>query len=154
MLCVAIVGAACGGGDPEACSEPERVIEPSSVHVLPGVEVNYEASPPTSGPHLIPAPSPGVHTAPIDEPRQVGALETGIVIIQYSSVVGADEVGVLEALADENQVIVAPGFRSFDDGASVAFSAWGIRQLCSDADSATAQTFIDTHAGVVFANHE
>ena len=43
FLAAALVLAACAGGGASACADIERIIEPSSVHVLPGATVNYEA---------------------------------------------------------------------------------------------------------------
>ncbi len=136
-----------------ACSEPERIVEAGNVHVLPGAEVTFDLSPPTSGPHEIPAPPAGVHGDPISEPRQVAAIESGMVILQHGSEVAAADVHMLRALADDRGVIVAPGARAFDDGASIAFTAWGTRQLCSGLDLAAAESFVDRYLGVSSLDH-
>lgn len=147
--------AACGGeGAAAICSPEERIIEPSSLHVIGDTEVVYDSSPPTSGPHQVPAPTGGVRSEPLSEPLQVGALESGAVILQYQSDVAADAAPDLDALAQADGVLVAPAARSFDDGASVAFTAWGVRQLCSDVDADAAADFVERHAGTFFVNHE
>lgn len=151
----AIVLAACGGGDGNraACSAVERVLESSGTHVLPGVEVTFEYSPPTSGPHQVPAPGPGVSEDPIAEPLQVAALEQGWVLLQYSPEAPAADIAALEALASTDGVIIAPGARPFDDDATFAFTAWSRRQLCSALDLAAARAFIVGYQGVFFTPH-
>ena len=150
----ALAAAACGGNQQTACGEVENVFEPSSVHVLAGTDVSYELSPPTSGPHMVPAPDPGVYSAPISEPLQVGAVEAGAVIVQYRESVAASDVEMLEALAEDRPIIVAPAARALDDDSIVAFTAWGVRRLCSGVDLDAAREFIDTHAVAPGGQHE
>lgn len=143
-----------GGGSAAVCAPVERIVEAGNIHVLPGTEVTYEASPPTSGPHQIPAPEPGVYAEPIAEPLQVAMVESGYVLVQYGSSVDAAAVTALEALAtSQDDVAVAPGVRPFDDEAAVAFTAWSKRQLCTATDVDAAQMFIDEHVGVFFTEH-
>ena len=143
---------ACGGsGSSAVCSPEERIIEPSSLHVIGDTEVVYESSPPTSGPHQVPAPTGGTRTEPLSELLQVGALESGAVILQYGSGVDSTE---LDSLAREEGVLVTPAARPLDGDATVAFTAWGVRQLCSAVDVDAAEAFIDRNLGVFFVNHE
>ncbi|MGI9622971.1 MAG: DUF3105 domain-containing protein [Acidimicrobiales bacterium] len=155
LLATALVAVACGDdSSASACGPVETLFEPSSVHVLPGVAVTYDASPPASGPHQIPAPDPGIYFEPLAEPLQVGAVEEGLVILQYATSASDSDVTDLEALSGRAAVIVMPGARPFDDDAMVAFTAWGKRQLCESVDVMAAEEFIDRFAGVVFVNHE
>lgn len=148
----AVLLAACGGDDAAViCSPEERIIEPSSLHVIGDTEVVYDSSPPTSGPHQVPAPTGGTRTDPLSEPLQVGTLESGAVIVQYTSDIDATE---LETLARDEGVLVTPAVRTLDDDATVAFTAWGVRQLCSAVDVDAARAFIDRNLGVFFVNHE
>lgn len=150
-----VVFAACGGDDATAiCSPEERIIEPSSLHVIGDTEVVYENSPPTSGPHQVPAPTSGARLEPLSEPLQVGALESGAVILQYQPEVTAAAASDLAELGASDGVLVAPAVRAFDGDAVVAFTAWGVRQLCSAVDLDAATAFIDQHAGTFFVNHE
>lgn len=148
--------AACGGSDGAAaiCSPEERIIEPSSLHVIGDTEVVYESSPPTSGPHQVPAPTGGVRTDPLSEPLQVGALESGAVILQYRPDTAPAAVAGLEDLARADGVVVMPAAAALDEGATVAFTAWGVRQLCSAVDADAAEDFIGDHIGTFFVNHE
>ena len=144
---------ACGGSASTAiCSPEEQIIEPSSLHVIGDTEVVYESSPPTSGPHQVPAPTGGVRSDALSEPLQVGALESGAVILQYQP--DTAETATLERLADTDGVLVMPAVRDFDDDAAVAFTAWGVRQLCSAVDADAAAAFVEAHAGTFFVNHE
>ena len=150
----ALVLSACAGGQTSACGAVETAFEASNIHVLPGSDVAYELSPPTSGPHMVPAPAPGVYTASIAEPLQVGALESGTVIVQYSESLAAADIAELEGLAQDQPVIVAPAARTLDDGAVVAFTAWGTRRLCSAVDVDAARSFIDGHSTAPAGQHE
>ena len=152
MAASTVLLAGCGGDDGAAiCSPEERIIEPSSLHVIGDTEVVYESSPPTSGPHQVPAPTGGTRTDPLSEPLQVGTLESGAVILQFGSEVDAAE---LVSLARDEGVLVTPAARTLDGDATVAFTAWGVRQLCSAVDVDAAEAFIDRHLGVFFVNHE
>lgn len=149
-----LVACSACSSEQQACGDVERLIDSSSLHVLPGAEVTYEHSPPASGPHQLPAPSAGVHTEPIGEPLQVAAVEVGMVIVQYQPTVSPPAVAALEALAVADGVIVAPAGRAFDDDAEVAHTSWGRRQLCSSADLDAAAAFIEAYQGAVFIDHE
>ncbi|MEM7287300.1 MAG: DUF3105 domain-containing protein [Actinomycetota bacterium] len=151
----ATLAAACGGDGAAAICEPEeRIIEPSSLHVIGDTDVVYESSPPTSGPHQVPAPEGGIRTEALSEPLQVGTLETGAVILQYQPGIAPGPLADLEALARTEGVLVTPAARPFDDGAAVAFTAWGVVQRCSEVDGDAAEAFIDDHLGVFFVNHD
>ena len=156
MAATALVLAACGGSDGAAavCTPEERIIEPSSLHVIGDTEVVYDSSPPTSGPHQVPAPNGGVRTTPLSEPLQVGALESGAVILQYQPDAASAIIDQLEGLSVAEGVVVMPAARAFDDDAAVAFTAWGVRQLCSAVDIGAAEAFIERHVGTFFVNHE
>lgn len=150
---VLIAFSACSSGQ-EACGDVERLIDSSSLHVLPGAEITYEHSPPASGPHQLPAPAAGVQEEPIDEPLQVAALEAGMVVVQYQPTVSPQGVADLEALADPDVVIVAPAVRAFDGDAEVAHTSWGRRQLCTSPDVDAAAAFIEAFQGAVFIDHD
>ncbi len=154
LLAIATLASACSGaGGAASCGEPEQLVEAGSIHVLPGAEVGFAHSPPTSGPHEIPGPVEGVHRSPITEPRQVAALESGLVLLQYGTDAAAADVEALRGLAGEHGVVVAPGARRFDNGADIAFTAWGVRQLCNGLDLEAARAFVDRHRGGAGAHH-
>ena len=152
-LVLAIASAAsCGTSSAARCGDIALDVDPTTFHVLGDAEVAYDQSPPSSGPHALPAPEPGVFSQPIPETNQVAALEAGSVIVQYDRSVSADEVAELEALAG-NGILVAPALRQMDDDAAVALTAWGARQLCDGVDTGTAQAFARTYVGRFEAPH-
>lgn len=157
VLCLAAAALGSCGDDSASssvCSEPEQILEAGGVHVLPGVDITYDHSPPTSGPHQLPAPEAGVSRAPIREPLQVSALEAGLVLVQYQPDLPVDDQASLEELSRTEGVLVAPAATPIDDDAQVALTAWGVRQLCASVDVDAAQAFVDQWVGVVFVNHD
>jgi hypothetical protein len=152
---IALVSGACGGRSTAAnCSDTQRLIEPGSIHVLPGNDVRYDYSPPTSGAHQVPAPESGASSEPIAEPRQVAALEVGFVLVQYSSAASAEDIVALESLASIDGVIVAPAVRPFDQDAAYAFTAWTQQQLCEGLDLKAAEAFVDRYLVAFLSAHE
>ena len=149
-----LASAACGDDDDASaagagsCSAVEHLVEPTQGHVLPGAAVSYQHHPPTSGRHLADLPARGVHDAPIDESRQVYALEGGFVILQYGPALSADGRAALERFADGQPfVIVAPAAAPNDGGRTVALTAWENRQLCDDVAATAVQSFVTRFAG-------
>lgn len=141
--------AACSGGEEAGCAEVTRLLEPgSSTHVVGG-EVDYEHHPPTSGPHSAGRPpEPGVHEEPVPEVEQVTALEVGMAVLQYDGSVGADDARALERIAEgRDDVVVTPAAAEIDEGKHVAFTAWGVRQLCDGVSAKTAEDFVKEFAG-------
>ena len=77
LSCSSAGNAACG----KAHTEP---LNPNLGHVIAsGAQPQYTTDPPTSGPHTPGALPGGVLTQPLTRPSQVGALEAGIVLVQY-----------------------------------------------------------------------
>ena len=107
-----------------------------------GAEPTYTTDPPTSGPHAPGALPKGVLTEPLSRPSQVGALEAGLVLLQYRDL-SADETHSLTALVTDN-VVVAPNASLSDH---VVATAWLFKQTCSGVDTAALRGFIRTHAG-------
>ena len=64
--------------------------------IASGAEPQYTTDPPTSGPHTPGALPGGVLTQPLARPSQVGALEAGLVLIQYRDL---DSTGSRHAVA-------------------------------------------------------
>jgi hypothetical protein len=152
LLGVAAVARVDGAGG-RPCRAVERVVDPSPLHVVGNADVTYALSPPTSGPHQLPAPAAGVYDVAIPEPLQVGALESGLVIVQYDASLGDAGRETLVAAARGGSVIVAPAVRAIDEGAHVALTAWGVRQLCDEVDIKAVSSFIDDRAGAYFVTH-
>lgn len=117
----------------------------SGVHILPGAPTpSYLVDPPTSGAHQ-PGPNiPGPVREPIAEQVQIGVLEEGRVIVQYTDLEQAD-VKRLEAL-NSDDVLVAPA-ASLPDDTKVAATAWVTHQNCSAVDIDALETFAKHFAG-------
>lgn len=156
--CAMTLAGACAGDDDSdddsdgdrlasVCDSVEVLVEPIQGHVLPGVAVSYRYHPPTSGQHVPELPEAGVHTVPIDETRQVFALENGFVMLQYGPAVSDDDQRALEALAElDDRVIVAPAV-SIDDDRVIALTAWQRRQLCGGVSTDDVRSFVASHVG-------
>jgi drug/metabolite transporter (DMT)-like permease len=145
IVLLAVPLAACsGGGSSSSCSsaKPEP-INPDLRHVITGgTDPVYTTDPPTSGPHTPGATPKGVLDHPLSRPSQVGALEAGIVLLQYRDL-SADEQRSLAGLVTDN-VVVAPN-ASLPD--RVVATAWLFKQTCSGVDAAALRGFIRTRAG-------
>jgi hypothetical protein len=148
LLAIGIAVAGCGGGGSKAggvCgAEVREAFDPDSLqHVLPGGrEPKYFTNPPTSGPH-VPGPQlSGVRTDVLEKPTQVGALESGSVLVQYRDL-DAAAIAMLGSLAGD-QVVVAPNPDLPD---KVVATAWVFKQTCSSVDVAALQQFVSSHRG-------
>jgi hypothetical protein len=83
-----------------------------------------------------------VLTTPLSRPSQVGALEAGVVLLQYRDL-STEDTRTLESLVTDN-VVVAPN-PSLPD--RVVATAWLVKQTCSGVDTAALRGFIRTRAG-------
>jgi len=145
LVLLALPIAACGGGGASTtCSsaKPEP-INPDLHHVFAGgAEPIYTTDPPTSGPHTPGAVPTGVLDHELSRPSQVGALEAGVVLLQFRDL-SADETRSLDELVTDN-VVVAPNAALPD---RVVATAWLSKQTCSGVDTAALRGFIRTRAG-------
>jgi len=137
----------CSGGKSGAsgtCRDPvQEQINPAANHILPGgTEPEYTTDPPTSGPHTPGAIPKGVLATPLARPSQVGALESGAVLLQYRDL-SDDELRQLSDLVSDN-VVVAPNPALPD---RVVATAWLFKQTCGGVDATALRGFIRTHAG-------
>jgi hypothetical protein len=138
--------AACGGGrgSRSTCSSAKaEPINPDLHHVLAGgSEPVYSTDPPTSGAHAPGSVPKGTLDHALSRPSQVGALEAGVVLLQYRDL-SADEMRALRDLVTDN-VVVAPN-PSLPD--RVVATAWLFKQTCSGVDTAALRGFIRTRVG-------
>jgi hypothetical protein len=145
--------AACGGGQStlaapaQGCGEPfqERLDPDSLVHIFPDAdEPAFTTDPPTSGPHGPAAATDGVRTEPLRRSEQVGLLEAGVVLVQHDGL-DDDDLRTVEALGDEELVLVAP---NADLPSPVVVTAWTYKLLCASVDDpavATITAFVEEH---------
>ena len=147
LLSVTILGllglAACGKGSTTSskCGPGVRETLDSNLnHVLPGgVEPTYLTDPPTSGPHTPGSLPTGVESTPLSKPVQVGALEAGIVLVQYRD---PTDLEALRPMAT-GKTVVAPNPSL---PARVVATAWLWKQTCSAVDTAALAGFAAEHA--------
>jgi drug/metabolite transporter (DMT)-like permease len=145
LVLLAIPLAACGSSSASAsCSAAvAEPLNPALNHVLAGSpEPAYTTDPPTSGPHAPGVLPTGVLVEPLARPAQVGALEGGVVLLQYRDL-SAKELGALTELVTD-KVVVAPNPTLPE---RVVATAWLSKQTCSGVDSTSLRGFIRTRAG-------
>jgi len=150
---LAVVTTSCSGSSGSgssgrvACGAIEReALDPNFViHVLPGAAgVRYRTDPPTSGAHQ-PAPRLGrVQRRPLPRPVQVGVLEGGDLLLQYSGLRSSD-VARLERLAG-GHVVVAPN-PDLPQPYRVVATGWVHKRTCRALDIAALGEFVDQRAG-------
>jgi hypothetical protein len=139
-----VSAASCSSGGSSACGQAHtEPIDPNLRHVIAsGAEPRYTTEPPTSGPHAPGALPGGVLKQPLARPSQVGALEAGLVLIQYRDLDGTG-IATLSQLAGD-KVVVAPNPDLPD---RVVATAWLNKQVCSAVDVPELRGFIRNHQG-------
>jgi hypothetical protein len=141
---IALPLASCSSGGSSACGQAHtEPLNPNLGHVIAsGAEPHYTTDPPTSGPHTPAAVPGGVLTQPLSRPLQVGALEAGVVLIQYREL-SPEDVEKLGQMAGD-KVVVAPNPDLPD---KIVATAWLNKQTCSAVDQAQLRGFIRNHQG-------
>ena len=106
--------------------------------------VEYEQTPPVGGAHGPVWQDCGFYDEPIVAESAVHSLEHGAVWITYDPDLTADEVEILEELADsESYVLVSP----FEDLPSpVVASAWAVQLELDGADDPRLEAFVEFYA--------
>jgi len=134
----------CSSGGSATCGQAHaEPLDPNLRHVIAsGPEPQYPTDPPTSGPHTPGALPGGALTQPLSRPSQVGALEAGLVLIQYRDL-GNSDVNTLSQLAGD-KVVVAPNPDLPD---RVVATAWLNKQVCSAVDVPELRGFIRNRQG-------
>lgn len=145
VLLAALAASACDAGSGVAGCAPAvtEALDPlSSLHVLPGADVSFDSTAPTSGPHPSAPALSGLVDSPIDPMIQVSTIEQGHVIVQYRPDLGDPPDWVTDIAADDT--VVAPG-ESLN--APIVLTAWTVRQECEAFDAAAIRAFVRNHAG-------
>jgi hypothetical protein len=130
---------------------------PGNLHLDPGQDPGYTASPATSGFHAsTPLATDGrVLTAPVDETQAVHTLEHGAVIIYYRPPGdGGVDQAVLDRLgpiAQDRPATYLIPYPTLPKDVALAFTAWNKILSCpgsvdADAAAAIAQGFVDSFA--------
>jgi hypothetical protein len=132
------------GGDPAAagCSEVETPEPGSADHVEPGTPVDYETTPPTSGPHYPSPADPGFYSAPVPEQTLVHNLEHGQIVIWYRPDAPAEIRDQIEALTEQEPIAtVAAPYENLPGPYNLALTAWGARQMCGGVSQEVVDDF-------------
>lgn len=137
-LSLLVVG--CGGNDAAATCvelrEPED--QASGQHVLGEGTVEYQTSPPTSGPHIAGPTPEGVLDAGVPPEIQVRVLESGGVMVQYDDTVVGAELEQLRSIGSPS-ILVAPAASPLP--ARIVATAWTWKLSCSAVDLRTLEAF-------------
>jgi hypothetical protein len=159
VLALALAAPACSkpitASQAAAVCRPVRTVEVKSrSHVNEGVKVSYKTDPPAGGDHW---PSPartGVYGADAPAPEQlVHNMEHGHVIfwIVPGSIPSSVVDGLVKIVAENpTRTVLTPHAFPKLPGVKVAFSAWGVIQLCTKGNATTvalARKFYATYAG-------
>ena len=108
----------------------------------------YNSVPPTSGWHSSGSFKIDVQPSddPLTEPEQVSALEAGAVVVSHHGLSDEALASIHERVADEYSGRVAVTEYAELEAGSVAFTAWGVRQVCDAVDLAALDAFVQTYA--------
>lgn len=122
-----------GVADREAagCTELERHEALGREHVEEGAPVEYNTSPPTSGPHYANWSDPGFFKEPVEERRLVHNLEHGQIVIWYNPNAPQQVQDDLEALVntDRTAILAAP-YEGVESPHEFVMTGWAASQRC------------------------
>lgn len=155
---VAVLLTACGGSDQQPatsaangpCEGKHHPPPEDGGHLVGEQEppVAYRSTPPTSGWHTSGHTPVTVQPPdePLAEPRQVSVLEAGGVVVSYRELSGPERRSLERHVREHHpdMVTVTP-YEKLEPG-EVAFTAWGVRQLCDGVDTEALDEFVAAHA--------
>ena len=159
IVCVVVVGSACSSTsatpttialEVETLDELDAVfLDSETVSAIiagdePGPE--YTSNPPTSGARSEQWARCGIYRQEIPDMFQVASLARGAVIVQYQTLMTADERDTVEQIVRGlgNGVIAAP---NVDLPAPIVLTGWGTMLQLSRADSDQIKAFADQYSG-------
>jgi hypothetical protein len=104
--------------------------------------VNYEMTPPVSGPHRPSPPACGVYGTQMENELFVHGLEHGAVGVLYQPTLPLEDIRRIEAIAGEydSHVITMP-YEGMEP--VVAVASWGERMDLQELDAAAVRSYID-----------
>jgi hypothetical protein len=115
------------------CDDVETHDAAGRDHVDEGEDIQYETTPPSSGPHFAQWADFGFSAEAIPEENLVHNLEHGQIVIWYSPDAPQDVVDDLETYVDDaGQPLLAAPYDQVPDGFTFSLSAWGATQNCED----------------------
>ena len=132
------------------CSAPDMPQLQGGNHLIGDQQppVPYTSVPPTSGWHSSGSLEVTVQPAgdPLNEAEQVSALEAGAVVVSHNGLGEEAVASIREFVTGKYPGRVAVTEYSKLDPGSVAFTAWGVRQVCDAVDLAALDAFVQTYA--------
>ena len=131
------------GGSPAAanCTDIETHEPEGREHVDPGTVVDYQTTPPTSGPHYPSPADPGFYPDPVADGTLVHNLEHGQIVVWYDPQ-APDVRDEIETLVEQEPIAtVAAPHDNLPDPYNFALTAWGASQMCEGVAQVTVDEF-------------
>jgi hypothetical protein len=121
------------GGDAAAanCADIETHEPQGREHVQPGTAVDYQTTPPTSGPHYPSPADPGFYSQPVPEGALLHNLEHAQIVVWYDPEAPREVRDQLQSLVEQEPVAtLAAPYDNLPDPHNLALTAWGASQMC------------------------
>lgn len=130
------------------CTDIEEPEEMGADHVEDGTPVDYNSTPPTSGPHYQQTANAGFSADPIQPERLVHNMEHGQIVVWYSPDAAQSTVDSLEAYVDNAGIaMLATPFAEVPDGKAFSITAWGALQSCDEVSEDILDRFRANYQG-------
>lgn len=124
------------------CTDLERFDLLPADHVDDGTAVDYNSTPPTSGPHYASPANVGFYSSPLQPEQLVHNMEHGQIVIWFRPDAAQDLVDSIEAYVDgAGPTMVATPFEGVPAGSNFTLTAWGASQSCEEVSRAVIDDF-------------
>lgn len=120
-------------------------------HVDEGTPVQYNSSPPTSGPHYANFSEPGFFSAPVQPERLVHNLEHGQVVVWFDPDAPQQTIDSIENYVSGELpgILASPYEGEFSEGSGdYVLTGWGASQVCSEFSIPVVEAFREEYQGV------
>lgn len=124
------------------CGDVETFELLGADHVDEGTQIEYNSTPPTSGPHYA-QPSPtGFFTDPVEPERLVHNEEHGQIVFWYDSAAPQATIDSIEAYVEASPgALVATPYEQVPSGSEFSMTAWGASQSCVEVSQEVLDNF-------------
>jgi hypothetical protein len=130
------------------CTDIEEPEELGADHVDEGTPVNYNSTPPTSGPHYQQTANVGFSEEPIRPEQLVHNMEHGQVVVWFSPDAAQSTVDSLTAYVENAGIaMVGTPFGEVPDGKAFSITAWGALQSCDEVSEGILDRFRSRYQG-------